>query len=99
MDVDEGKAYVYEHGGQTIVIVRVAWRVAHARNGNTHNPTRYYRWKAYLNGVFLPPYASTRREAYWRAVQHLQPGPGSRRTEVPWWDVDAQMRNELRRGE
>jgi hypothetical protein len=36
---------------ERIKVVRVHTSTAYARNGNHHNPTKYYHWDTYIDGV------------------------------------------------
>lgn len=89
------RSYTYNHDGQTIVIERIPQGVAYARNGNAHNPTRYYVWQAYLNGTVVPIKRETRREAWeaavWKHCRNIEAAPALR----SWWDSEALMRAEL----
>lgn len=51
-----------------VFVERVLYRTAYARNGNAHNPTKYYRWNAYLvidggKRITISSYFRTKREA------------------------------------
>lgn len=44
----------------TVEIRRRLWREAYPRNGNVHNPTRYYRWDVIVEGRCMNTYERQR---------------------------------------
>jgi len=42
---------------------KVLDRIAYPRNGNVHNPTKYYKWVGFVNGRRVTSPMRTKREA------------------------------------
>lgn len=101
-------AYTYNIDGNVVVIERVHYATAYARNGNVHNPTEYFKWNwrvEMLAGGIDPPtppmlgHGSTRYDAYERAraavlgIGYVNDERRKRYVNVRLWrDVMAEMK-------
>lgn len=60
--------------GFFITTEKVLERTAYPRNGNVHNPTKYYRWSSFVNGKIVTSMQSTRRAAIEVAQDYIDGG-------------------------
>ena len=72
--MEKNLTYRYDFSGTEITIERHYWRTAYPRNGNTHNPTIYYRWQPEAFGVTHGLFLS-RAEAYEYIRQIIEATP------------------------
>lgn len=94
--------YTYIINAVVILITRRQVGTAYARNGNAHNPTKYYLWRAEVDGEFVGEF-DTRRIAYEVArnritrddVVFFDRVTRSWMSTRQWRDVDAEMRKTL----
>jgi starvation-inducible outer membrane lipoprotein len=63
------RIYRSTHAGHVVEIQRHLDRLAYARNGNVHNPSRYYRWEARVDGKVVT--TSSRSKRYAMEVANL----------------------------
>ena len=97
-------AYQYNIGGNIVVIERVHYGTAYARNGNVGNPTEYFKWnwtvemKARCLESGAHGHGDSRADAYERArasvlgIRYVNDEQRRRYTNVrPWTVVKAEM--------
>lgn len=60
--------------GYFITTEKTLARTAYPRNGNVHNPTKYYNWSSFVNGKIVTSMQSTRRAAIEVAQEFIDSG-------------------------